>query len=304
MATDLPRFYCTNLEADRLELAGDEAHHALDVLRLRAGARVELFDGRGTVAAATIEQATRKTLLLSVQDRRAVVREVPLIRLAFAAPKGRRLDWLVEKATELGAAALWPVAFERSVAGREELGEHKRQRWLGQCVAAAKQCGLDLLPQIRDTLGLDEYLRQRLVGEQAGPGAAPAAGGSPRGCGLLGDLDESALSVPAAMEPWRLRCHARCHASASGSMSTASEGPALATARCHASAGGSMPTVGGGPAPATAIDILVGPEGGLTDAERSAAIAAGLTPVRIGRTTLRVETAAIALLSAVMAWAR
>lgn len=246
---DLPRFYCPDIAADSLQLTGPEAHHAVHVLRLRPGARVELFDGRGLVAMAEISSASRSALAMSVQSRRTVQRIGPVVQLAFAVPKGKRLDWLLEKATELGAAELRPVVFERSVAGGDELSEHKRDRWLGQCISAAKQSGLDLLPQIANVVTMEQYLRQR-----------------PAGLGLLGDLEADALSLRAALAK---------------------------------SPGGATDTFAG-----QRIDILIGPEGGVTPAERSAALTAGMLPVRIGSTTLRVETAAIALLAAVMAWSQ
>lgn len=161
--------------------------------------------------------------------------------LAFAVPKGRRLDWLLEKAAELGAASLRPVVFQRSVAGGGKPSDSARQRWLAHCIAAAKQCGLNFLPEILPHLGLDVFLSE--------------ARGRPV---VLGDTGEDAAGVPAALKDLQIE------------------------------AGGK-------------IGVLVGPEGGLTDDERSAALAAGCIPVRIGRMDLRIETAAVALLAAIRA---
>ena len=101
-----------------VNLPRGEVHHALHVLRLGVGADVELFDGRGAAANARVtavgragvEMLVTATLPVAGPPRRRV-------HLAFAVPKGKRLDWLLEKATELGAASLEPVVFERSVAG-------------------------------------------------------------------------------------------------------------------------------------------------------------------------------------------
>jgi 16S rRNA (uracil1498-N3)-methyltransferase len=214
-----------------LVLSAEEGHHAANVLRLKPGAAVELFDGQGGRALGRIETVERRRVAIAIERLEAKAsRPGPIVHLAFAVPKGARLDWLLEKATELGAASLRPVLFERSVAGGEELSPAKRQRWLTHCVAAAKQCGLDFLPAIEDPVSLADLL------------AAPADE-----VRLLGDTDRS--SVP----------------------------PREALA---------------GQKGGRAVLLLVGPVGGLTVAERERALAAGFTPVRLGGTTLRVETAA------------
>ncbi|KKK51294.1 hypothetical protein LCGC14_3116380, partial [marine sediment metagenome] len=130
------------------------AHHALHVLRLKAGAEVELFDGRGAVAAGVIAQASRKGVTVRVaQPLKIAGRRGPVVHVAFALPKGKRLDWLLEKATELGAASLRPIGFHRSIpgAGRSgTLSPAQRDRWFTHCVAAGKQCGLSWLPVIEE----------------------------------------------------------------------------------------------------------------------------------------------------------
>jgi 16S rRNA (uracil1498-N3)-methyltransferase len=252
------RLYVPDLaEGAKVPLPPAEAHHAAHVLRLGPGAAIEVFDGCGHTAEARIAAVRRGQVTLAVGAVRGPARRPePRVRLAFAVPKGNRLDWLLEKATELGVAALRPVRFERSVAGAGDFPDAKRAKWLGHCIAAAKQSGLDWLPDLQDPLPLAEFL------------ANPAPG-------LFGDLAGDAVTMPQAMT--RLRS------------SAAAGTPPGQYARPYWAAGG--------------ITVLVGPEGGLTDAEREAVRAAGLLPVRLGRTTLRIETAAIALVAAtVAAW--
>jgi 16S rRNA (uracil1498-N3)-methyltransferase len=243
---DLPdsraRFYVPDLtEGAEVALLPTEAHHAAHVLRLAPGAAVELFDGRGRAAEARITAVRRGEVAAAVERVRGPQpRPAPRVRLAFAIPKGNRLDWLLEKAAELGVARLAPVRFARSVAGAGEFSAAQRTRWLGHCIAAAKQSGLAWLPEIEDPLPLADLLVQ------------PQAG-------LFGDLAADALSVPQAVAQLR---------------------------------GGAA--VGG-------LTVVVGPEGGLTGDERAALHAAGLLPVRLGRTTLRIETAAVALVAAAIA---
>ena len=241
------RFYVPDwAKGTEVPLPPAEAHHAAHVLRLGPGAAIEVFDGRGRTAEARIAAVRRGQVTLAVGAVRSPAsRPEPRVRLAFAVPKGSRLDWLLEKTTELGVAALRPVRFQRSVAGAGDFSDAKRTKWLGHCIAAAKQSGLDWLPDLQDPLPLADFL------------ADPAPG-------LFGDLAGDAVTVPQAMA--RLR----------GSAAT-------------------------GQPPACGITVLVGPEGGLTDAEREAVRAAGLLPVRLGRTTLRIETAAVALVAATIA---
>lgn len=160
-AESIPALADGAAERPCVELSVSESHHAMHVLRLRAGDAVELFDGRGQTAVGRILQAKHGVVSVELTKVAALgPRPGPVVHLAFAVPKGKRLDWLLEKATELGAASLRPVIFERSVAGGEELGENKRQRWLGHCISAAKQSGLNYLPEILDPLDVGQLLAQ------------------------------------------------------------------------------------------------------------------------------------------------
>ena len=156
----LRRFFCPDLTGPEVVLSDEEAHHALHVLRLSAGAEVSLFDGRGNSAVGRITRAGPRGVVAAVQRRPpAAQRPGAIVRLAFAVPKGKRLDWLLEKATELAAASLCPVAFHRSIAGGEQLTPAKRRRWLTHCVAAAKQSGTDFLPDIEPLMPLTRFLK-------------------------------------------------------------------------------------------------------------------------------------------------
>jgi len=237
------RFYVPDLtEGAEVALPPTEAHHAAHVLRLAPGAAVELFDGCGRAASARISTVRRGDVTARVENVRGpVARPGPAVCLAFAVPKGSRLDWLIEKATELGVATLQPVRFERSVAGAGEFSEAKHAKWLAHAIAAAKQSGLDYLPAIEDPVPLEEF----------------AATGGP---GIYGDLAADAQPIAEVLR-------------------------SLAT-------GGEIKLQRG-------LAVVVGPEGGLTEAERAALRAGGFTPVRLGRTTLRIETAAVAILAAI-----
>jgi 16S rRNA (uracil1498-N3)-methyltransferase len=134
------RFHCPDLDPDRPSacLVGDEAHHLTRVLRAGPGTAVELFDGRGRAVAAVVTAVARDRVDLAVvaplPDRDAPI----ALTLAVAPPKGDRLDWLVEKATEIGVARLVPLRTERSEVDPRPT---KLDRLRRRIVEASKQCG-------------------------------------------------------------------------------------------------------------------------------------------------------------------
>ncbi|MCE9610013.1 MAG: 16S rRNA (uracil(1498)-N(3))-methyltransferase [Chthoniobacter sp.] len=147
----MPRFYIPPhiWNPDKLALDDGETHHALSVLRMQAGDRATVFNGQG--AEATVE-------LVSVEKGRVVLQRIsagksaPLsceLVLAQAIPKGKNMDLIVEKATELGAAAIVPLMSERTIV-RAAAGEAlaKRDKWQRVAVEAAKQCGQNWLPRV------------------------------------------------------------------------------------------------------------------------------------------------------------
>jgi 16S rRNA (uracil1498-N3)-methyltransferase len=147
----MPRFYVQPhaWNPDKLALDAGETHHALDVLRMKAGDRATLFNGEGTEA--TVEFATVDKGRISLK-KISVAKSTPLacrITLGQAIPKGKNMDLIVEKATELGAAAIVPLLSERTIVRCDE-GEalSKRDKWQRVAIEAAKQCGQNWLPSV------------------------------------------------------------------------------------------------------------------------------------------------------------
>jgi 16S rRNA (uracil1498-N3)-methyltransferase len=159
------RLFAPALGGTSIELSPEEARHALTVLRLSAGDEVELFDGAGGVAQGTLASAGKKGATVEIAHRQLAPRPSFEVELAFAIPKGKRLDWLLEKATELGAAVLSPVVLERSVV-TPDLSEHAAERWRGICISAAKQCGNNFLPKINPPRELGRFLAEMLPGDR------------------------------------------------------------------------------------------------------------------------------------------
>ena len=145
---------------DKLALDPAETHHALDVLRLKAGDRATVFNGLGaeaTVEIATVEKAhvTLRKLHHSQSPKLACE-----ITLGQAIPKGKNMELIIEKATELGAASIAPLLSERTVVQADD-GEalRKREKWQRVAIEAAKQCGQNWLPEVAKPVTPKEFFQ-------------------------------------------------------------------------------------------------------------------------------------------------
>ena len=218
----------------RVSLEGSAASHLIRVLRLKSGEALTLFNGQGGEHAATIAEARSGRLTVEVGAASPIERESPLLlTLAQGVSRGERMDLVVQKATELGAAAIVPLFTERSVvrlSGAQ--AQRKLAHWRAIAVSACEQCGRNRVPQLAPPLPLTDFLKQP------------------------GDGATRLLLAPTA------------------------------SARIQ-----DLPRTAG------PVTVLIGPEGGLTEAEHAAALSAGFSAVRLGPRTLRTETAAIAALS-------
>jgi 16S rRNA (uracil1498-N3)-methyltransferase len=138
----------------------------VQVLRLQPGSELTLFDGRGGEWAARVERMARRDVQVSVGPHRAVERELPLsVTLALCVPAGDRMDAVIEKATELGAAVIQPLASERSVLRLSgERAARRRAHWQAIAIASCEQCGRNRVPQVHDLCPFEVWI-----------GALPAA---------------------------------------------------------------------------------------------------------------------------------
>jgi len=157
------RFYIPPIRwsLNRLELEGSEAHHCLEVLRLGIGSKVVVFNGRGSEVTAEIVEVDKNVARLKyLQSSKAD----PLrcsITLAQAIPKGKHMDLIVHKATELGVTKIVPLLSERTVVqlAQDEM-EKKRERWRHVIVEAAKQCGQNQLPEISEPITPKQFFSE------------------------------------------------------------------------------------------------------------------------------------------------
>jgi len=137
-------------------LEGGQANYLGNVMRMKAGDSVLLFDGISGEWLAEVVEAGRKRVTLVVREPTRPQEEVPDLWLAFAPVKKGRVDWLVEKAVELGVARLVPVITQRTIAGKLNL-----ERMRSHIVEAAEQCGRTALASIDLPVSLPTLLRER-----------------------------------------------------------------------------------------------------------------------------------------------
>lgn len=157
----MPRFHVDLPLAPGLETALPAATvRHVQVLRLQPGASVTLFDGRGSDWPAELLHVGRSTVQVRIGAPQAVDSELPLaVSLAVGMPANERMDWLIEKATELGVAEIQPLVCERSVLRLSgERADRRLAHWRGVAIAAAEQCGRARLPALQPVLGFAEWL--------------------------------------------------------------------------------------------------------------------------------------------------
>lgn len=172
----LPRLFVRQALGDGAPVALDagQANYLGNVLRMKEGAQLLLFDGVSGEWLAKIAQAGKKHMVLAVEQRTRPLEAVPDVTLAFAPVKRTQTDWLVEKATELGVRRLQPVITQRTVVERVKL-----ERLQSIAIEAAEQCGRTLLPEFGEPMPLARLLEERgrtlyFADENGGEAAASA----------------------------------------------------------------------------------------------------------------------------------
>jgi 16S rRNA (uracil1498-N3)-methyltransferase len=175
----MPRFYCpTSLTSGQLlDLPASAARH-VQVLRLQPGDAITLFNGGPEVPTssggeyeATVTQMGRSQVQVRVGAHTPVEREAALqVHLAVGMPANERMDWLVEKASELGVASIQPLMSERSVLRLSgERADKKQAHWQSVAVAACEQCGGNRVPRVHAMLTLAQWLKTPTPPDAAQP---------------------------------------------------------------------------------------------------------------------------------------
>ncbi len=244
----MPRFYCPLPLAtgQALALPAGAARH-VQVLRLQPGSGITLFNGLmplGGEFDATVTRMGRSDVEVEIGAHHPVEREsAQVVHLALGMPANDRMDWLIEKATELGVASVQPLTTDRSVLRLSgDRADKKQAHWQSIAIAGCEQCGRNRVPTVHPVLTLAQWLKQ----------AADARGSALH---YLLSLAEGSLALQDRI---------------TSQLSTQ---------------------------PSKPVTFLSGPEGGLSSAEESAALANGFQAVTLGPRVLRAETAALAALT-------
>jgi len=166
----MPRFYCPTplIPGELLDLPAGAARH-VQVLRLQPGDSITLFNGgpgipgSGGEFDATVTRMGRSDVQVQVGDHHPVEREAArAVHLMVGMPANDRMDWLVEKASELGVASIQPLMTERSVLKLSgERAEKKVAHWQSVAIAACEQCGGNRVPVIHEVMGLAAWAKAR-----------------------------------------------------------------------------------------------------------------------------------------------
>ncbi|MBC2654347.1 16S rRNA (uracil(1498)-N(3))-methyltransferase [Pseudomonas sp. MSSRFD41] len=228
----LSRFFIdTPLGLGEHELPEAQAHYIARVLRMAEGDALQVFDGSGQEFRGTLVEVGKKRVRISLDESFAGQPESPLrIHLGQGLSRGERMDWAIQKATELGVDQITPIFSERcEVRLKDERADKRLLHWRQVAISACEQCGRSKVPVIHPPLLLADWLKQTAA-----------------------DLK---LVLHPVAQP--LESHAR---------------------------------------PGT-LAFLIGPEGGLSDAEVEQAQGAGFLPARLGPRVLRTETAPVVALA-------
>ncbi|MQA52141.1 16S rRNA (uracil(1498)-N(3))-methyltransferase [Pseudomonas piscis] len=228
----LSRFFIdTPLSLGEHELPEAQAHYIARVLRMAEGDALQVFDGSGQEFRGTLVEVGKKRVRIGLDESFAGQPESPLrIHLGQGLSRGERMDWAIQKATELGVDQITPIFSERcEVRLKDERADKRLLHWRQVAISACEQCGRSKVPVIHPPLLLADWLKQTAA-----------------------DLK---LVLHPVAQP--LESHAR---------------------------------------PET-LAFLIGPEGGLSDAEVEQAQGAGFLPARLGPRVLRTETAPVVALA-------
>ncbi|WP_151445608.1 16S rRNA (uracil(1498)-N(3))-methyltransferase [Lacisediminimonas profundi] len=240
----MPRFYCSFplQTGTEIELPENISRHIL-VLRMRAGDEITVFNGDGGEHLAVLSEVGKRSsraLLKHFSPREAELQFA--VTIAQALPEGSKMDWIIEKCVELGAAGIQPLMSQRCVVRLSGERALKRlQHWQGIVAAASEQCGRNRLAPVAEAVDFTAWTSRH-------------------------DLHRRILLTPRATQ-------------------------SLSQWATHQ--------------PRQAVALVIGPEGGFTEAEEALAESQGMLPLSMGPRVLRTETAAMAALSTLSAlWER
>lgn len=172
-------------------LSPEESHHCRDVLRCEAGDRVAVFDGGGREAEVEIVSLSKNAVELAPISERETSEPPARITLGQAIPKGKNMDLIIQKATELGVGRIVPLETRNTVVklGSQRDREKKREKWQRVAIEACKQCGQNWLPEVGMPVAISKFVESTddtfkvvaAIGEKSSSLKAILAGEAERG---------------------------------------------------------------------------------------------------------------------------
>lgn len=161
------RFFHTHpiRDTEQVTLNSDTSHHAIQVLRLKPGDSITLFDGTGGEFCGRLEQISKSGCRVRIEHHLPIERESPLmIELAQAVCINEKMDWIIQKAVEQGATRVQPLITRRTLVRLTGERADKRERhWQKIIIAACEQCGRNTIPQLLPLVPLSQWLEQKLA---------------------------------------------------------------------------------------------------------------------------------------------
>ncbi|USG63877.1 16S rRNA (uracil(1498)-N(3))-methyltransferase [Brevibacillus ruminantium] len=222
-----------------VRITGDDVHHIVNVMRAKSGEEIIVSDGAGRSARARLESLSAKEVVAAVTEFLEEKRELPIhITIGQGLPKGEKMEWILQKGTEMGAFAFFPFSSERTIVKLDAKKEAKKlERWRKIVKEAAEQSHRSVLPELLAPVSFRQIL-------------------------------EASTRYTRAVIAYEKE----------GTQTLHQVFPALS--------------------PGDSLLVLIGPEGGFTPEEVSAAEAAGIASVALGPRILRTETACQYVLAA------
>jgi 16S rRNA (uracil1498-N3)-methyltransferase len=234
----LPRIYCDQRlgPGAQFSLSAEAAQHVAKALRLKTGDSIVVFDGRGGEYDATLTRIDKDRVDVKAGAWRDIDVDPPIrLGIVQGLPEADKMDWIIQKSVELGAAWVQPIVCDRSVVRLSgERAARRESHWRRVAIAACEQSGRNRIAEVRPTLVFLNW-----------------------------------IAVPPTVPRWVLTPGA--------------------------------PSIASKPRPEGELELLIGPEGGLSEREQELALQQGAEPVALGPRVLRTETAPVAALAAINA---
>jgi len=159
----MSRFYVkpSDIKNNNIHISGEEAHHVLDVMRLKKGDSIAAFDGEGKEFEGVIKEVKKSEVIMEIIKTRTLdTQEAIHITLAQAIPKKAKIDYIIEKCVELGVSRIIPITTNRTLVKFDnEKSEAKLKRWEKIIVSASKQCGRLTIPRIEKLTSVTEVIK-------------------------------------------------------------------------------------------------------------------------------------------------